>query len=200
MFKTCFASVLDSSNATLAALTALVIVVLALWHVDMALRRDARVGGALPTIGGKPLFVPTRAATLAVAVILFLFAALVLAIAGIVGVGLPHALLSWLGYALAIGLLGRAVGEFKYVGFFKRVRDSRFATLDTWFYSPLCLLLAIGVGLAAMGKSPQPCAARASVMYLWHATIAPPHRVPLRTPNAKPIHISITNASAYEET
>ncbi len=31
----------------------------------------------------------------------------------------------------------------------KRVRDSRFATLDTFVYSPLCLLLALGVALVA---------------------------------------------------
>ncbi len=64
-------------------------------------------------------------------------------------VGVPEAVLSWLSFALAAGLLARAVGEFKYVGFFKRVRGSRFATLDTLVYSPLCLLLAIGVALVA---------------------------------------------------
>jgi hypothetical protein len=61
----------------------------------------------------------------------------------------PLDVLSWLSYALALGLAARAVGEFKYVGFFKRVRGSRFATLDTWIYSPLCLLLAAGVAYVA---------------------------------------------------
>jgi hypothetical protein len=42
------------------------------------------------------------------------------------------------------------VGEFKYVGFFKRVRGTRFATLDTLVYSPLCLLLAAGVAWVAL--------------------------------------------------
>jgi lipopolysaccharide/colanic/teichoic acid biosynthesis glycosyltransferase len=51
-----------------------------------------------------------------------------------------------------LGLIARAVGEFKYVGFFKRVRDSKFATLDTFVYSPLCLLLAAGVALVAVRK------------------------------------------------
>ena len=32
----------------------------------------------------------------------------------------------------------------------KRVRGSRFAKLDTLFYSPLCLLLASGVALVAL--------------------------------------------------
>ena len=46
-------------------------------------------------------------------------------------------------------LRARAIGEFRYVGFFKRVVGSRFATLDTFVYSPLCLALAIGVALVA---------------------------------------------------
>jgi hypothetical protein len=51
--------------------------------------------------------------------------------------------------ALALGLLARAIGEFRYVGFFKRVRGSRFARLDTLLYSPLRLLLAVGVAFIA---------------------------------------------------
>jgi hypothetical protein len=48
-------------------------------------------------------------------------------------------------YALALGLLARAMGDFNYVGFFKRVRGTRFARMDTLLYSPLCLALAVGV-------------------------------------------------------
>jgi hypothetical protein len=49
----------------------------------------------------------------------------------------------------ALGLFARAIGEFKYVGFFKRVRGSRFARRDTLLYSPLCLWLAAGVAFVA---------------------------------------------------
>ena len=45
--------------------------------------------------------------------------------------------------------VGRAIGDFKYVGFFKRVRGSKFARMDTLVYSPLCLLLALGVARVA---------------------------------------------------
>ena len=96
------------------------------------------------------MFVPSTAATIAVGVVLALFALLVAATAGLVSLAVPRFVLIWLSYGLALGLLARAVGEFKYVGFFKRVRDSRFAVLDTLFYSPLCLLLSIGVALVAL--------------------------------------------------
>ena len=125
-------------------------VVIALCHFYMAFAPRSGPTGAVPSIGGKPLFAPSRDATVGVGVVLLLFAGLVAATAGMVSVGIPLAALSWLSYALALGLLARAVGEFKYVGFFKRVRGSKFATLDTWVYSPLCLLLALGVAFVAL--------------------------------------------------
>lgn len=39
----------------------------------------------------------------------------------------------------------RAIGDFKYVGFFKSVRATKFGQLDTKYFSPLCVLLA-GLG------------------------------------------------------
>ena len=124
-------------------------VALALWHFTMALLPRSDMSGAVPSAQGKPLFVPSRAATVAVGIVLLMFSFLVAATARIVTVGVPEAVLSWLCYALAAGLLARAVGDFKYVGFFKPVRDSRFATLDTFVFSPLCLLLALGVAVVA---------------------------------------------------
>ena len=142
-------------DTTLAGIVCAVFLVLAGWHVYMALmpRVGSGESGAVPSVGGKPLFVPSRHATLAVAVVLLLFAALVAATAGLVPLALPPVLLAWMSYALALGLLARAIGEFKYVGFFKRVRGSRFATLDTFVYSPLCLLLAAGVATVAARNS-----------------------------------------------
>ena len=140
-------------NNLLALIVACVFLALALWHFIMAFRPSSGESGAVPSAAGKPLFVPSAKATVAVGVVLVLFAGLVAATGGIVALGLPSVLLVWLSYALAAGLLARAVGEFKYLGFFKRVRGSRFATLDTFVYSPLCLLLAAGVALVALNRA-----------------------------------------------
>jgi hypothetical protein len=115
----------------------------------MALRPASGVSSAVPSAEGKPLFVPSTRATAAVGVVLLLFAGLVAATGGLVHLDISPRLLSWSSFALALGLLARAIGEFKYVGFFKRVRGSRFARLDTLLYSPLCLLLAVGVAVVA---------------------------------------------------
>ena len=137
-------------NTSLALIVCFVFSVLAVWHFYMAARPQSGKTGAVPSVEGKPLLVPSRQATVAVGVVLLLFSTLVAATAGILSVGLPPVALSWLSYALAAGLLARAVGEFKYVGFFKRVRGSKFATLDTLVYSPLCLLLSGGVAYIAL--------------------------------------------------
>ena len=135
-------------NDVVAWCVSLVFVALGLWHFRMAFWPVAG-GGAVPSVEGKPLFVPSTRATVAVGVVLLLFAGLVAATGRLLEVGASPRLLSWLSLALALGLLARAIGEFKYVGFFKRVRGSRVARLDTWIYSPLCVLLAIGVALVA---------------------------------------------------
>ena len=135
---------------SIAIVTSLVFAFLALWHFRMALSNAAGESAAVPSVDGKPLFTPSKKSTVAVGVMLLLFAVLVAATAGLLVTGLPVALLSWLSYALAVGLLARAVGDFKYVGFFKSVRGSRFAKMDTRFYSPLCALLSAGVAVNAV--------------------------------------------------
>ena len=122
---------------------------LAAWHFVMAAMPSRSNSGAVPSVGGKALFTPSRASTVAVGALLLLFAALLAATAGIVQTGLSRNVLAGLSYALAAGLLARGIGDFKYLGLFKRVRGSKFATLDSVVYSPLCLLLALGVATLA---------------------------------------------------
>lgn len=137
-------------TSSIAVIVCTAFVVIGLWHVYMAFaKKSSNDSAAIPSVNGKPLFVPSMQATLAVACALFVFALLVAATAGMVSLGLPNKLLTLSCYALAFGLLARAVGDFKYVGFFKKVRDSRFAFMDTFVYSPLCLMLAVGVALVA---------------------------------------------------
>jgi hypothetical protein len=53
---------------------------------------------------------------------------------------------NWVDYLpIAIGVifLVRAIGDFKYVGFFKSIKGTPFAKMDTKYYSPLCSLLAL---------------------------------------------------------
>jgi hypothetical protein len=45
----------------------------------------------------------------------------------------------------------RAVGEFNYVGFFKKYKHTKFAINDTKYYSPLCLVIGVLALVVAVG-------------------------------------------------
>ena len=51
---------------------------------------------------------------------------------------------------LAIGFALRALGDFRYLGFFKSIRGTPFAYYDTWFYSPLFVCLAVICATASL--------------------------------------------------
>ena len=60
----------------------------------------------------------------------------------LLSVTLPSWLLHAVSWVLLVIFSARAIGEFRYVGFFKKVNSSQFARLDTKYYSPLCVLIA----------------------------------------------------------
>ena len=114
---------------------------LAALHLYWALGGTFGMSAVLPEIDGAPVFRPGAAATIAVAFVLTGFAL----IAFVLGFGASYApalapYAVFLGFAVGGVLLLRAVGEFKYVGFFKRVKGSKFAAYDSWLFSPFCLL------------------------------------------------------------
>jgi hypothetical protein len=128
-----------------AAIVVSVFAGLSLVHFYWALGGGAGKLAAVPEVSGRRAFEPSIAATLIVALGLALCAFLVAATAGLVRIPFPANWLQWLSYALSFALLARAIGDFRMVGFFKRVRGTRFARFDSIVYAPLCLLLAAGV-------------------------------------------------------
>lgn len=122
---------------------ALILALIALLHVYWAFGGRWGAAAAIPEIPGKgAAFRPGFAATLLVALALGVAVGLILARIEVLPRAWPRALetgLLWAGAAV-FGL--RALGEFRYVGFFARVRDTRFARMDRRLYSPLCLGLA----------------------------------------------------------
>ena len=87
--------------------------------------------------------------TLAVAGLLAFAAVLVLARDGHgPGTILPGWMVALGAPVVAVVLLVRAIGDFRYIGFFKRVRGTRFARLDTRYFSPVALML--GAATAAI--------------------------------------------------
>ncbi|MFJ4248108.1 Protein of unknown function [Pseudomonas helmanticensis] len=129
--------------------------VIALMHVYWALGGQWAAAVVVPQIPVdgfvatvRPAFKPSGWLTLVVAAALLVIAALVCMR---VGWGMPavnHKALQWLISAIALMMFARSIGDSNLVGFFKEVKGSRFARLDTWVYSPLCAIL--GAGLLAV--------------------------------------------------
>jgi phosphatidylglycerophosphate synthase len=131
-----------------------ILLLLAGVHAYWALGGKSGKAAAIPTAEGRAVIRPSALGTAMVAVALCAVAALLalrigwLELPGIAADNLFVQIAAWL-IAAVFGL--RAVGDFRYVGFFKHIRDTRFARLDTLAYSPLCAVLAVLIGIAAGG-------------------------------------------------
>ncbi|MGE7915762.1 DUF3995 domain-containing protein [Lysinibacillus xylanilyticus] len=98
---------------------------------------------AIPVKEGeqKPAFTPRKWGTLMVAILILLASVVIVVQAGY-SQGFQANNLSKIGSIVcAFVFIIRAIGDFKYVGFFKNIKHSQFARYDTWLYSPLCLFL-----------------------------------------------------------
>lgn len=131
-------------TAILSALNAIVLALLGLLHIYWAFGGQWAANNALPKkLNGELLFTPKPFDCIAVAIGLLAFASFFIIHSFLPTPVLPEWLLAHgLWFIGAIFTL-RAIGDFRYVGFMKKVKGNRFATLDTIYYSPLCLYLGI---------------------------------------------------------
>ncbi len=113
-------------------------------HVYWGLGGQWGFAAALPqTTTGVRVLNPGPFECWVVALGLFGFAALALAKGGFLQLPLKAMWGCWAMRSLVLIFGLRALGDFHYVGFFKTVKGTLFAGLDTAYYSPLCLVLSI---------------------------------------------------------
>jgi protein-S-isoprenylcysteine O-methyltransferase Ste14 len=136
-----------SWNVLLGLLNGAILIVLSGIHFYWALGGKAGIEKTLPTnLEGKKMLNPKKIDSAMVAVFLFLFALLFFNKIGLLSISLPHLINRFGISVVSMIFLLRAMGDFRYVGFTKKIKTTGFAVLDTKFYSPLCLLIGI-VGL-----------------------------------------------------
>jgi hypothetical protein len=117
---------------------------LGLLHVYWALGGKWAVGAVIPTnTNGRKLFNPGSLGTLIVALGLLLFMMTDLNYSGLIAFDFSKNITRYGILGICIIFLMRAVGDFNNVGFTKQRTQSEFAKMDTRFYSPLCLFIAI---------------------------------------------------------
>ncbi len=94
-------------------------------------------------VGGGASFTPRIIETLIVALGLLLVGFMLLAQFNAIPFYHPNILTKMFCIVFTFVFFLRAIGDFKYLGFTKRIKDSTFAKYDTRYYSPLCFYLGI---------------------------------------------------------
>ncbi|MCX7078041.1 MAG: DUF3995 domain-containing protein [Pseudomonas sp.] len=134
-----------------------IFVLISLIHIYWALGGQVGSDAAVPQVPGKsggeliPAFKPSAFGTLLVAAGLAVIAVLVCLRVGLFASVVSHWTLQWVISAIALLMFARAIGDSNLVGFFKQVGGSKFARLDTWAFSPLCVVLGFGLLVVAWG-------------------------------------------------
>lgn len=121
-------------------------VIIAVFHIFWAIGFKFDIRNMVPVVNGEPVFTPGPIGAFIVAIVLFGFAGVSL------GLGFSNKVpvnylqgIKIAGFVIGIILLIRAVGDFKYTGFFKRIKESNFAKYDYWLYSPFCLISGVAL-------------------------------------------------------
>ena len=99
---------------------------------------------SLPTKeNGERILNPKKIDSAVVGIGLTAFGLFYLFKSGLMENPLPDWIMKYGGGIIPILFLLRAMGEFKYVGFFKSIKTTDFGKLDTKLFSPLCLLIGL---------------------------------------------------------
>lgn len=127
----------------LVLINTVIFILLSFLHFYWALGGNWGMEGVVPTFSdGKKTFKPGLHGTMGVGIAMGGCAFITIGNTGIFDQSLSHTFIRYATLAIGALFLLRAIGEFKYVGFFKKVKGTLFAKNDTHYYSPLCLTVA----------------------------------------------------------
>jgi glucan phosphoethanolaminetransferase (alkaline phosphatase superfamily) len=86
---------------------------------------------------------PSILPTLIVAFGLLGFGLFILVMSGLITFDTPMWLSKYGLWIIVSIFILRAIGDFNYVGFFKKIKQTKFGKNDTKYFSPLCLIIGI---------------------------------------------------------
>lgn len=136
----------------LTSLNALIFILLGILHFYWLAGGKWGMNSVIPTKekASDILFAPSAFATGIVAIGLLLFGLIELGNTNIFSNWIALKYFRWGNLFIAFIFLARAIGDFKYVGFFKRTRNTAFARNDTRYYSPLCLFISVTTAFVSL--------------------------------------------------
>lgn len=128
----------------LSVFLSLLLIGLGLIHFNWVVGGKFGFAESLPTKeNGERVLNPKKIDSGIVGVGLTMFGLYYILKSGLINVNIPDWITEYGGWIIPSIFILRAIGEFKYVGFFKRIKQTDFGRLDTKFFSPLCLLIGI---------------------------------------------------------
>jgi hypothetical protein len=131
-------------KTTLTIIEGLIFLGLAGIHFHWVLGGKFGSDAAIPTNDeGKRVLHPSKKDSAVVGVGLLMFSLYFLVKDGLINFYLPAWVNNYGGFVISAIFFLRAIGDFNYVGFFKKPRTTAFSKLDGQFFSPLCLVLAL---------------------------------------------------------
>lgn len=122
----------------------LIFCALAVLHIHWAFGGKHFSRGVFPTKPGRPsVFKPNPLLTLLVAIGLIFFALITVGSTGIFDHVINRKYVGAATYIIAAIFFLRAMGDFKFVGFTKKIKGTDFADRDTKIYAPVSLIISL---------------------------------------------------------
>lgn len=135
-------------------LVSIIFTFLSLVHFYWAFSGEMNLNYVIPEIENEKAFEPTKLMTTSVALGLLLAAFTILGHVGVFGLFQLSTIFKIGTWLIGIIFLFRAIGDFKYVGFFKSIKNTKFAKWDYRLYAPLCLVISILTFLVLFTNTP----------------------------------------------
>ena len=109
---------------------------------------------ALPTKEVKEKAIqPPKIATVIVGIGLISFGLIYLLKSGLINFQVPNWIITYGSWLIPSIFILRAIGDFNYVGLFKKIKDTEFAKADSKWFIPLCLTIGmLGILIQLMNK------------------------------------------------
>ncbi|QCK15698.1 DUF3995 domain-containing protein [Mangrovivirga cuniculi] len=129
---------------TLPLTLSFIFLILGLIHLNWVIGGEFGFAQSLPTKeNGERVLNPKKADSAIVGLGLIFFSLFYIFKSGMIDHQIPQWVMKYGGWIIPAIFLLRAIGDFRYVGFFKKVRTTEFGKLDTKLFSPLCLVIGI---------------------------------------------------------
>ncbi|MFY0601121.1 MAG: DUF3995 domain-containing protein [Cyclobacteriaceae bacterium] len=119
-------------------------------HFYWSLGGELGINKTIPTKeNDKAILNPRKRDTAVVGMGLVAFGVFYIMKSGVIELNMSEWILKYGSWIISLIFILRAIGEFNYVGFFKKVKRTEFGKMDTKFFSPLCLIIGIlGIAIA----------------------------------------------------